>query len=211
MQRRRQQRGKTTERAEDGLRIIGGHFRGRRLAYDGQPATRPMKDRVREALFSLIGPEAVRGSLAVDLFAGTGALALESLSRGARRAVVLECNFTTIETLRDNAVRLNVQELVDLVPGDSFYWADRLELPQSLPWLVFCSPPYRLYVERRDDLLRLLNLLWDRAPIGSTFVVESDKQFDFRGLPESDTWKRRSYPPAELGWATKVNREAPIA
>ncbi len=61
-----------------GLRIIGGQFRGRRLRYGGDPRTRPMKDRLREAVFNLIGPM-VRGTHALDLFAGTGALGLEAL------------------------------------------------------------------------------------------------------------------------------------
>ena len=65
-----------------GLRIIGGQFRGRRLTYHGDPLTRPMKDRVREAVFNLLWPGA-EGAVAIDLFAGTGALGLEALSRGA--------------------------------------------------------------------------------------------------------------------------------
>ena len=60
-----------------GLRIIGGRLRGRKLHYSGDLRTRPMKDRLREAIFNLIGP-AIRGKHAVDLFAGTGALALEA-------------------------------------------------------------------------------------------------------------------------------------
>ena len=66
-----------------GVRIIGGKFRGRKLEYSGDPRTRPMKDRVREALFNLLG-HGVEGKVAIDLFAGTGALALEALSRGRR-------------------------------------------------------------------------------------------------------------------------------
>ena len=66
------------------LRIIGGRLRGSVIEYHGDPRTRPMKDRVREAAFNLIGPQVV-GTFAIDLFAGTGALAFEALSRGAVR------------------------------------------------------------------------------------------------------------------------------
>ena len=67
-----------------GLRIVGGRFRGRKLLYSGDFRTRPMKDRLREAVFNLVGP-AVAGMHAIDLFGGTGALGLEALSRGAAR------------------------------------------------------------------------------------------------------------------------------
>src|SRR5438105_2010542 len=77
-----------------GLRIIGGSLRGRKLQYTGEARTRPMKDRVREAVFNLLGPS-VTGSHAIDLFAGTGALGLEALSRGAARATFIERHFPT--------------------------------------------------------------------------------------------------------------------
>ena len=91
---RRSKRGGRGARADAvrpaaGLRIIGGEFRGRRLHYSGDRRTRPMKDRLREAVFNLIGPD-IRGKHAIDLFAGTGALALESLSRGAKSATLIE-------------------------------------------------------------------------------------------------------------------------
>ncbi len=82
-----------------GVRIIGGKFRGRKLEYSGDLRTRPMKDRVREALFNLLG-HAVEGKVAIDLFAGTGALALEALSRGASRAVLVEQHRPTAQTIR---------------------------------------------------------------------------------------------------------------
>ena len=90
-----------------GVRIIAGCFRGRKLHYSGDPRTRPMKDRVRQALFNRLGPD-VEGTLAVDLFAGTGALGLEALSRGATRAILIEQHRPTARDLqrrRGNARR----------------------------------------------------------------------------------------------------------
>ncbi len=80
-----------------GLRIIGGEFRHRHLHYSGDLRTRPMKDRLREAIFNLIGPE-IRGKHAIDLFAGTGALGLEAISRGAARATLIEQHHPTAES-----------------------------------------------------------------------------------------------------------------
>ena len=99
-------------------RIIGGRFRGKRLAYSGDARTRPMKDRVREATFNLIGPVDAT-TLAIDLFAGTGALALEALSRGARDAILIERHFPTAKLIRQNAETLGVQDHCRIVTSDT--------------------------------------------------------------------------------------------
>src|SRR5262245_47435808 len=78
-----------TKTVENPPRIIGGTLRGRKLLFAGDARTRPMKDRVREALFNLLA-DAVRGKHAIDLFAGTGALGLEAISRGASGATLVE-------------------------------------------------------------------------------------------------------------------------
>ena len=75
-----------SEEAASAPRIVGGDLRGRTLEFAPAGRTRPMKDRVRETLFDLIGPR-VKGKVAIDLFAGTGALGFEALSRGAAEAV----------------------------------------------------------------------------------------------------------------------------
>ncbi|MEN6496060.1 MAG: SAM-dependent methyltransferase, partial [Thermoguttaceae bacterium] len=75
------------------------------------------------------------------------------------------------------------------------------------PWLVFCSPPYAFYVERRDELLELLRTLLEAAPADSLFVVESDDRFDFGLLPEPSAWDVRRYPPAVVGIYEKARAE----
>jgi 16S rRNA (guanine966-N2)-methyltransferase len=107
-----------------GLRIIGGQYRGRRLHYSGDLRTRPMKDRLREAIFNLIGP-AIQGKHALDLFAGTGALALEALSRGAERATLIEQHHPTADVIRQNAAVLGVEPQTEIVAGDVFVWFQR--------------------------------------------------------------------------------------
>ena len=155
------------------LRIIGGHLRGRSFQYDGNPATRPMKDRVREAVFNLVGPEVV-GKLAIDLFAGTGAMAFESLSRGASRALLIERHFPTARVISRNAADLDLSDRITVIPGDAFVWSRRLpEQPESA-WLVFFCPPYELFVTARDAMLTLIERTMEQAPDDSIFVVESD-------------------------------------
>jgi len=198
--------GRQEGREEGGApRIIGGSLRGRRLPYaatraaSGEPpVTRPMKDRVRETLFDLLGPT-VKGTLAIDLFAGTGALGFEALSRGAARAIFVERHFPTADALRRAAADLGVADAVQVHPGDGFVWGRRAaDLPRSLPWLVFLAPPWRLFSERPADIARLLAELAAAAPAGSGFVVESDLAFDPSWLGEPAAWRRHPLPPAVL-------------
>jgi 16S rRNA (guanine(966)-N(2))-methyltransferase RsmD len=217
-------RAKNTEIA--GLRIIGGHFRGRKLAYSGDLRTRPMKDRVREALFNLLG-RAVEGKVAIDLFAGTGALALEALSRGAKQAVAVEMHRPTARLIWQNAAALGIErqsghhaerdeyegkhraergEYFEVVTGDAFFWAGKMPDLGAAPWLVFCSPPYEFYVARMDDMFGLLNRLINAAPAESLFAVEADERFDFTLLPKQGEWDVRRYPPAILGiWEKRAS------
>lgn len=182
-----------------GVRIIAGQFRGRRLRYSGQLRTRPMKDRVREALFSILG-QRVEDKWVVDLFAGTGALGLEALSRGACNALFLERHRPTAALLQENIAMLGVQERAKVLPVDTFVWFRRgPESPKNTPWLVFCSPPYDFYQTRQKDMLLLIGGLIDQAPTESVFVVEADHRLDVRLLPHPAQWDIRHYPPAVVG------------
>jgi 16S rRNA (guanine966-N2)-methyltransferase len=189
---------KTEATGPVGVRIIGGTFRGRKLEYSGDLRTRPMKDRVREALFNLLST-AVKGKVAIDLFAGTGALGLEALSRGASRAVFIERHRPTAQTIRRNAATLGVEAKVDIASADTFFWAKRRPDLGMDPWVVFCSPPYDFYVSRKEEILELLNKLIQDSPANSLFAVEFDIRFDFHELPHPELWDVRTYPPAILG------------
>jgi 16S rRNA (guanine966-N2)-methyltransferase len=179
------------------LRIIGGELRGRKLAYSGESRTRPMKDRLREALFNLIGPS-LKGQHAIDVFAGTGALGLEAVSRGAARATMIEQHFPTAAVVRQNVERLGIADRCEVVSADALIWVERLTLGDSPSWLVFCCPPYAFYVDRQQQMLRLVNTLIERAPAGSTLVVEADERFDMGLLPDANNWDTRRYPPSTL-------------
>jgi 16S rRNA (guanine966-N2)-methyltransferase len=183
------------------LRIIGGQWKRKKLAYHGDPVTRPMKDRVREAMFNLIGPSVV-GTHALDLFAGTGALALEALSRGAERATFIERHFPTARLIQDNVNLLGAGHLAEVLPGNAFLWTGRLttaaDFDAERSWTVFVSPPWELFANQKDDMLALIGKLVSLAPEGSTIVVESDESFNVRELPDPDAWSVRAYPPAVI-------------
>lgn len=157
-----------------------------------------MKDRVREAIFNLVGP-GIAGKYAVDLFAGTGALGLEALSRGASRATFVERHFPTVRLIRENVASLGVDERCEVVGADTFLWARDNPTERQAPWAVFSSPPYDFYLDRAEEMLALIASLIDRAPDDSVVVVEADERFDFAALPEPGDWDVRRYAPAVVG------------
>lgn len=180
------------------LRIIGGHHRGRKLKYSGDPSVRPMKDRVREALFNLLGP-AIKETYAIDLFGGTGALALEAISRGAIGAHIVECHQPTAKVIRENIDTLGLQDQTTISIMSAFRW---IEMEPKLPttrWCVFVSPPYRYFVEDREAMLKMIEWVLDRAPSNSLISIEATDEFDFTTLPDADEWDVRKYHPAVVG------------
>lgn len=189
------------------LRIVAGEMRGQRVQYSGDPSIRPMKDRTRESVFNLLGGD-LSGMLALDLFGGTGALAFESISRGAARAVILELSRPAVTTLVANATRLKVADKVEIHNVDALRWLKYIESTgaawQNMPWVIFCCPPYSMWktdLERlREGLLKLL----DVCPPGSFFVIETEGDFDIPTEFPQFEWDVRHYKPATIGIAEKV-------
>ncbi len=135
------------------MRVVAGRFKGHRLSSPRGPSTRPTADRVREAIFNLLGP--LDGSRALDLYAGSGALGIEALSRGAASATLVDSDPRAIKAARDNLARL----------GAEAGRATRSSVPAFLraaarrgdQWdLAFCDPPYRLAHRLGPELAELL-------------------------------------------------------
>lgn len=129
---------KSAQPAQGQLRIIGGQWRSRRLTFPEAPGLRPTPDRVRETLFNWLAPY-VAGSKVLDPFAGSGALYLEALSRGASLALALDSNATAIASLRHN---LDVLQCAvgQLLQSDAVRY---LETQTATPFdLVFLDPPF---------------------------------------------------------------------
>jgi 16S rRNA (guanine(966)-N(2))-methyltransferase RsmD len=171
-----------------------------------------MKDNIREAVFNLIGGW-IPGKLVIDLFAGSGAIGLEALSRGADHAYLIEHHFPTAKIIEHNIAELAANDRATVVMSDTFFWARQFlkhSPPAAPPWAVFCSPPYSLYNTRTADMIELIETLWRAAPPESVFVVESDASFDARPLPQFEQWRIREYTPAVIHvWRPKdVGREA---
>jgi 16S rRNA (guanine966-N2)-methyltransferase len=120
------------------MRITGGRLAGRRLAVP-RGEVRPTADRVRESLFARLG--CLAGKRVLDLFAGSGALGFEALSRGAENVVFADRSSAVLSTLRDNAERLGVRDAVDLRRGEAQAVLRRLAGGRPFD-LVFLDPPY---------------------------------------------------------------------
>ena len=129
------------------MRIVAGSLRGRVLKAPSGTATRPTSDRVREAVFSRIeslAPEALGGTQVLDAFAGSGALGIEALSRGAAGATFVERDHAALAVLRSNLTALGVERAAHVLPADVGRAAASGRLPGAPFSLLFVDPPYRI-------------------------------------------------------------------
>lgn len=159
------------------MRVIAGSLGGRRLRAPRGAATRPTSDRVREALFSTLGD--VRGARVLDLFAGSGALAIEALSRGAAEATLVDSSAAAVRVIRANLEALSLH--AEVRRRD---WRPALREASAAGRqydLVLLDPPYRLAAAIGDELTTAL------APVlaaGGRVASESATRAPLRlGLP----------------------------
>jgi 16S rRNA (guanine966-N2)-methyltransferase len=151
------------------VRIVGGSLGGRVLRAPTGAATRPTSEKVREALFSILGPPPP-GCVVLDLFAGSGGLGIESLSRGAERAVFVDKARPAIDVLRRNLGELGLADRAEIVVSDSLaYLARRPARP--FRW-VFIDPPYRTDLAARA----LDGLAGSALADDAVVVVEHDRR-----------------------------------
>ena len=152
------------------MRVVAGLYRGRRLVAPPGDATRPTSDRVRESLFSVLGPS-VEGARVLDLFAGSGALGIEALSRGAAAAVFVDRAPAAIKAVQANLVALGIEADVRRLEARA---ALRAASARSEAYdLVFLDPPYRRAAELGRALSEALPAVL--AP-GARVVTESDRR-----------------------------------
>jgi 16S rRNA (guanine966-N2)-methyltransferase len=163
------------------VRIVAGRFGGRRLRAPAGRGTRPTSDRVREALFSILGAR-VAGADVLDLFAGSGALGLEALSRGAAAVTFVDSAPAAARAIRDNLEALGVAAEVRREDALRF-----LETAARRPRhydLVFLDPPYRLAERLGRPLSEALPAVLSPAAV---VVAESDRRAPLAlGLPLHD-------------------------
>ena len=131
------------------MRVIAGEFRSRKLKTLPGLTTRPTPDRLRETLFDILAPR-LEGTTFLDAYAGTGAVGIEALSRGAARAILVEKNRAAVEIIRDNLQTLGLENRAEVYKGKALQVLERLAAHT-----VFLDPPYEMereYVEVLDML-----------------------------------------------------------
>ena len=160
------------------VRVISGKWRGRRLQVAHHEGLRPTTDQVRETLFNWL-MHSVQGARCLDLFAGSGALGLECLSRGAAEVMFVDCSVAAVKVLRQNLAELQVSEGAEVVCADAL---NLLSRPPSKPYdLVFLDPPYVTGL-LEPSLLALHEQGW-LSPVAQIYL-EFDKRSDNPKLPE---------------------------
>lgn len=145
-------------RAPPGPRLTGGTAKGARLFSIPGRDVRPALARMRVSLFEILRAR-LEGARVVDLFAGTGSLGLEALSRGAAHAIFLDVDARCLQAIRKNLERLRFADRGETMQADAFKAVDRL----GAATVAFVDPPYDLYLDRREDLRGLVESLLARV------------------------------------------------
>ncbi len=149
------------------MRIIAGELKGRKLAAPKDDSVRPTTDKVKEAVFSMLMPY-VRDSVVIDLFAGTGSLGLEAISRGAKRAYFVDRDRRSIALIRENVQHCGVEDRAVILCSDH---ASALSRIHDTADIVFLDPPYKAgLMTECFQLLRSSGIV----PEGGIVVAEHD-------------------------------------
>lgn len=163
------------------MRIIAGRLRGRRLLGPKNLPIRPTTNRVKEALYALIEVRiTVRDARLLDLFSGTGALALEGISRGAQSAVFVERSWKALDIARKNAEHLNVEQKCHFLCADAVTYLKRHQ--GFLLDIIVADPPYEF-----KTMIDLPDLALSCLRPGGLFVIEHDARTQFLEHSSLDT------------------------
>ncbi len=157
------------------MRVVAGEAKGRPLKAVPGTGTRPTTDKVKEAIFSMIGPF-FDGGVALDLFAGTGGLAIESLSRGAERAIFVDADAKSIEVVRANLKATGFEKQSEVYRNDAERALKVLAKRDTAFDLVFLDPPYRM--KNGDELLLRMEESGLLQP-GAVIVLEYESSYEY--------------------------------
>jgi 16S rRNA (guanine966-N2)-methyltransferase len=157
------------------MRVIAGKYRSRRLVAPAGTQTRPTSDRLRETLFNVVAAS-VEGSAWLDLFAGTGAVGIEALSRGARTVCFVESSSRAARAIRSNLATLGISQGAEVIERDAAIALGMLDAQTLVFDFCFLDPPYR----KPDDYEQVLSFLAQSRLLkpASLVIAEHDKHFD---------------------------------
>lgn len=187
------------------LRIISGSLRGRKLKLPQDPDLRPMADRVRAALFSILG-NAVPDRPFLDVFAGSGAVGVEALSRGAKQAIFVEKDASRVRDLLKHLKMFGVDDRAQVIQADAFRWVDKGAIPNE-PVNLFLGPPYADFERHRGELTTLMEGIRLKIVADSVFIVQSETELPTDLLPDPENWDLRRYGRSQLAIWVKPRPE----
>ena len=158
------------------LRIIGGEWRSRKLPFVDAPGLRPTPDRIRETLFNWLQGR-IHGAHCIDMFAGSGALGFEALSRGAKDVIFVEKNASCVNQLKENLSLLKAESTV--LQSDALSFLSKIQKPEKPFDIVFLDPPYR-----QGLIAKSLHYLEDENLIDDNSLIylehEIEEEFDWQ-------------------------------
>ncbi|MDR3157181.1 MAG: 16S rRNA (guanine(966)-N(2))-methyltransferase RsmD [Lactobacillales bacterium] len=153
------------------MRVISGDFRGRRLFSLTGKITRPTTDKVKESIFNMVGPY-FNGGTCLDLFAGSGSLGIEAISRGMDQAILVDHSFQAMKVIRENVLLTKSEGRFSLVKRDADLALSDFAFSKECFDLVFLDPPYKEQkIEEQLNKMQALDLLSQYAII----VAETNK------------------------------------
>jgi 16S rRNA (guanine(966)-N(2))-methyltransferase RsmD len=185
------QKGSLVEKTE--VRIVAGTLKGRKVTCFVHEGMRPTPQMVREALFSILG-NAVPDRVFYDIFAGTGVVGLEAVSRGAREARLIEGNAKQAAEIQKYVDKFGVASQVQVLKVDAYRWAERWMATGSQPVNLFFSPPFPdLVPPKLQAFLTMVQQFFDKAPPESVLIIQAEDGFPVDDLPDLDRWDIRKY------------------
>ncbi len=183
---------KQIETTRSELRIVAGTLRGRKVVLDVHNGLRPTPQRVREALFSILG-NAVPGRAFYDLFAGSGVVGLEAISRGSTESWLIEGDAKAVAAIEKYAKQWGVERQVHAVKGDVYRWAERW-LPKPEPVTVFLSPPFPdLEPAKVAQFIAMVEAIRAKLPPDSVLVIQAEDNFPTSDIADIAAWDVRKY------------------
>jgi 16S rRNA (guanine966-N2)-methyltransferase len=173
------------------IRIVAGNLRGRKVTCNVHPGMRPTPQMVREALFSILG-DAVPDRPFFDVFAGTGVVGLEALSRGASSVAFIERDFRLLDAIERHLREFGVAERGRVLRTDVYRWIERWQPPDETV-TVFISPPFGDFEQRPEALNSVIAELRRTVAPGSVVVLQAEESEFLDTLPGRTEADERKY------------------
>lgn len=177
------------------MRIVAGEYGGRRLKAVPGMKTRPTTDKVKEAMFNIIGPY-LDGGQVLDLFAGSGGLSIEAVSRGADHATLVDRQYQAIKTIHENLSVTKEEDKFTVLKGDAYKMLNKLAKQEQSFDYVFLDPPYK-----KQQILELMEQLKQLGLLnaGALIICETDQVADLpEELADFELIKKADYGITEL-------------